>query len=218
MSPSRSDASKPAPRQREPLSSSLQTLLAQSEATSVTLNELMERTGGRGLYLMMILLSLPFITPLPLPGFSSVLGLVIALLAVRLAFRLPPRLPRFIGTREISRRRMRSFVESSAKFLHALERIARPRYSDWLEWRTIRFLNASILVLMGLLLALPLPPVLPLTNSMPSWAIIMVALAMMEADGVLIWTGYAIAFGTLFYLIFFAGVVAAGIGRMFGQG
>lgn len=200
---------------RERLSSSLRGMLGNSQTTSLTLDGLMEQTEGRGLYLVMILLSLPFLTPIPLPGFSNVVGPVISLLAFRLAFRLPPRLPKCIGTRQISRHRLHAFIAAGAWILQKLERLARPRFSGWLEWRAIRFFNALLLVLMGLLLALPIPPVLPFTNSLPCWAIIITALAMMEADGVLIFLGYAIGLGTLIYLTLFAGVVLAGIGHLF---
>ena len=202
----------------KPLSEDLAALLAESRTHTVTLNELMERTQGRGLYLVMILLSIPFITPIPLPGLSTVFGLVIAMLAVRLALRLPPRLPRWIGAREISRKRMSSIVQSSSKFIRFLEKLAKPRRSAWLEWRTFRFGNALLLVLMGLLLALPLPPVLPFSNSLPSWAVIVIALSIMESDGILILAGYAVAIGTLVYMVFFTGVVAAGLHRMIAVG
>jgi len=216
--PPATDSSKTASQQRERLSSSLRAILGHSEETSVTLNDLLNQTGGRGLYLVMILLCLPFITPIPLPGFSNVVGPVISLLAIRLAFRLPPHLPRFIGAREISRRRLHSFIAASAKFIQVLEGLARPRFSRWLDWQAIRFSNALILALMGLLLALPIPPVLPFTNSLPCWAIIIMALAIMEADGVLILLGYAIGLGTLIYLFFFAGIIVAGIGHIFNHG
>lgn len=216
--PTATDSPKPMVPHRERLSSSLRAILGHSEVTNVTLNDLLSQTGGRGLYLLMILLCLPFISPIPLPGLSNVIGPVISLLAIRLAFRLPPHLPRFIGAREISRRRMRAFVAASAKFIQMLEGLARPRHSLWLDWPVVRFINALILALMGMLLALPIPPMLPFTNSLPCWAIIVMALAIMEADGVLIFLGYAIALGTLIYLVFFAGIIVAGIGHLFNQG
>ena len=210
--------SQPEAPKRESLSSSLRSILGDSKVMSVTLNDLMKQTGGRGLYLVMILLCLPFITPIPLPVLSNVVGPVISLLAIRLAFRLPPRLPRFIGAREISRQRIQAFITASARAIRILETIARPRYSGWLELRPVRFINALFLALMGLLLALPIPPVVPFTHSLPSWAIMIGSLAMMEGDGLLIILGYAVGLGTIIYFTLCTGLFVTAIQYMFNIG
>jgi len=201
--------------QRETLSESLNSLLEESATESVTLNELMGKTRGRGLYIVLILLSLPFITPIPLPGLSTVLGLTMAALAARLALGLPPRLPKFIGARKISRKRLRAMVGASARILRAIDQLAKPRHSGWLEWRTARLGNAMLLVLMGLFLAFPHPPVIPFSNSLPSWAVILLALAIMQRDGILVWVAYAVAVGTSIYLISFSVLAAAGMHHIF---
>ena len=60
---------------------------------------------------------------------------------------------------------------------------------------------------MGLLLALPFPPLPPLTNSLPCYSIILIAVSMMEEDGVTIWIAYAVSLGTVVYLGFIAGAL-----------
>lgn len=200
---------------REPLSESLDRLLRESDAKTVTLDDLIARTRGRGLYLVMILLSIPFITPIPLPGLSTVIGLAITGLAVRLAFQLPLRLPRFIGGRELSPLRLRNLIRSSANLLQRVEKLAKPRHGGWMEWRTARLANAILIAVMGVLLALPLPPVLPFSNSLPSWSIILLALSIMESDGILIWAAYIVVLGTSAYLFVFSGLVVAGLHHAF---
>jgi hypothetical protein len=78
-----------------------------------------------------------------------------------------------------------------------------------------RFTNAMLLALMGILLALPFPPVLPFSHSLPCWSIIIIALAVMERDGILIWFGYVVGLGTFIYMVFFTSLVAIGIHRIF---
>jgi hypothetical protein len=53
---------------------------------------------------------------------------------------------------------------------------------------------------MGLLLAMPFPPLPPLTNALPCYCIILLAASMMEEDGVTIWFAYALSLGTVVYL------------------
>ena len=168
----------------------------------LTLNVLLASTGGRGLFLVVILLSLPFITPIPLPGVSTVLGLVIGVLAVRLALGLAPRLHPMLGERSLEAGASRKVLAASVKMLRFVERFARPRRSTWLTWPLVRFANALCIALMAALLMLPLPPFPPFTNSLPAYSIILLAASMMEEDGVLIWVGYAVSMGTIAYLAF----------------
>ena len=93
----------------------------------MTLNELMQRTHGRGIFLVIILLSLPFIAPIGLAGLSNVLGCVIMLLGLRLALGLPPRLPRFMGDRPLPTQRLEKIARGSVRFLQVIEK--------WVAWR-----------------------------------------------------------------------------------
>lgn len=187
----------------QPLSESLQDLLQKDPALGhFTLNRLLDKTEGRGLYLVMILLNLPFLVPVPLPGVSVVFGLVCLFLSVRLAFDLPPRLPRFVGERELPGEKMKIVLVASVRILRLLERYVRPRRTQWMTWRAARFANAILLGYLAFLLALPIPPVPPLTNLLPGYSIVFLSAAMMEEDGVIIWVGYAMSLLTTAYFIF----------------
>lgn len=187
---------------RPPLSQRLKQILETNSSTATfTLNDLMVHTHGRGLYLVMILLCLPFITPVPLPLVSSLVGVIIVWLSMRLALELPPRLPKFLGARTLPVQRQEKILRSSLKFLEFIEKMAKPRGSSWLTLRAARCGNALVLALMGILLALPFPPLVFFTNSLPSYAIILIAASMMEEDGRLIWFGYATALISLVYVV-----------------
>lgn len=185
----------------EPLSQKLaQILEANSNGGGVTIHRLLERTEGRGLYLVVMLLSLPFIVPVSIPGVSTVLGLIIALLCLRLALGLPPRLPKFLGERPLPPQMERNILTGSVKFLRFVEKLVKPRRTRWMSLRLAVSVNALLMTLMGFLLALPFPPVPPLTNALPCYSLILLAASMMEEDGVLIWFAYAMTLGTSIYL------------------
>ena len=185
----------------EPLSQKLgQILEANSVRGGVTINHLLERTEGRGLYLVVMLLSLPFIVPVSIPGVSTILGLIIALLCFRLALGLPPRLPKFLGERPLPPQMEKKIIAGSIKFLRVVERLVKPRRTQWMSSRAAVSVNALLMTLMGLLLALPFPPLPPLTNALPCYSLILLAASVMEEDGVLIWFAYAVAIGTSIYL------------------
>ena len=200
----------------ETLSQELARLVDQAPADrSLTLNSLLRDTVGRGLFLVVILLSLPFITPIPLPGVSMVMGLVIGVLAVRLALGLPPRLPRALGERSLEAGFSRKVLSASVKLLQLVEKLAKPRHSAWLDWAPVRFANALLVALMALLLMLPFPPFPPFTNSLLAYSIILLAASMMEEDGVLIWVAYAISAGTAIYLMLILAALESAFQRLY---
>jgi hypothetical protein len=185
----------------EPLSQKLaQILEANSRPDGVTLNHLLERTEGRGFYLVVILLSLPFIVPVSIPGVSTVLGLAVSVLSFKLAFGAVPRLPKFMGDHRLAPEFQEKMLRGSVKLVRLVEKFVKPRRTPWMTTRPARFGNAMLMTLMGLLLAMPFPPLPPLTNALPCYCIILLAASMMEEDGVTIWYGYALSLGTMVYL------------------
>jgi hypothetical protein len=191
----------------QPLSKSLAAILDE-RSLPITLNRLLARTHGRGLYLVVILLCLPFIIPFSLPGLSTIMGTIIALLMLRLAIGKEPRLPRFLGEKKITPGLEHRLLSGSVKFLRFIEKLVRPRQTRWLRWRASRFANSLLVVFMAFLLALPIPPVILFTNSLPSYAIILIAVSMMEEDGVTIWFGYAMSLITIAYFVLWGGVIS----------
>jgi hypothetical protein len=201
----------------EPLSQKLtQIIEANSTAEGVTLNQLLERTEGRGFYLVVILLALPFVVPVAIPGISTVLGLGIAFLGLRMAMGQTPRLPKFIGNRKLRPEFQKKILSGSVKFLQFVEKLVKPRRDPWMTTRPARFANAMLLVVMALFLSLPFPsPPFFFTNSLPCYAIILLAASMMEEDGTTIWIAYAAALGTVIYLVAIIGVLEHVIARAY---
>lgn len=185
---------------RQPLSQSLEALLGTAEDKSVlTLNEIVERTGGRGIYLFLILISLPFITPIPLPGFSLIVGVIIFIAGMRMALGLPPKLPGFIGKKAIPVERQRKIIAASVKWVKRIERMAKPRGREWIGHTVSLRANGLLIAFLGMLLVLPLP--VPFTNSGPGLAVIFLCVSLMEEDAVLVWVGYFLSAASVIYLL-----------------
>ncbi len=197
----------------QPLSKCLSDLLEDSGGgAALTVNEVIVRTGGRGAYLLIMLLSLPFISPIPLIGVSSILGPVIALLAWRLAWGRPAWVPRSMGERLLPAG-LREFLRGGGvRALRWIEQGVRPRASGWMRWRAARLVHCGIIALMGLLLALPLP--IPFTNSLPAITILVLSASMMEEDGLAVVAGHALAVATAAYFLFSAGAISVALMRL----
>jgi hypothetical protein len=197
----------------QPLSESLKGILGrQTDSEKLTLNLLLKKTEGRGLYLVLILLS---ILAVGLPGVSVPLGVVLMLLSLALAFERSPHLPKFLGDRSLPKSGIKTVLRASVRILRLIEKMVKPRRTPWMAWRVPKMVNGLIMAWMAFLLALPLPPVpVPFTNFFPGYSIVLVAVSMMEEDGVMIWVGYAAAGWTTFYFIFFFGLISATLVRL----
>lgn len=194
----------PAPAGRPgfvPLSDQLESIInSHQDGPGLSLNDLLSRTADRGPFGLIILLCLPFLGPVSLPGVSNVFGVVILLLAWRIYHGQPPRLPGRVGARSIEGRILAKVIRASIRVLRWVERMTKPRGSPWIRSGTARRFNALVLMFGGILLAAPIPPIIPLSNLTPSVGIMLVAASMMEEDGVVIWFGYGATLAAAVYI------------------
>lgn len=196
----------------EPLSQSLARILHRDPG-HLTANRVIVGTEGRRLYLVMILFSLPFVAWVSIPGMSTVLGPMIGLLALRLALRKTPRLPKFLGDRVLPPKLKTVILAGGMKFCRLLEKFVRPRRTVWMSWRLAHITNALLIVFNAALLALPLPsPPFHGSNALPCYAIILLAVSMMEEDGMMIWFGYFASAVSTAYFVFFGALIVNQLG------
>ena len=187
------------------LSEDLALILREFEVETVTLREVMAVLHGRGYVLLVMLLALPFSTPIPLPGLSTPFGMVIALIGVRLALGQKPWLPQRLLDTRLSPRFFVKVFAAARKILRGFEYFLRPR----LLWITgsphALQLHAVPIVLCSILLLLPLP--IPFSNMIPAFSILLLSAGLLERDGVFILTGHlGFVLSVLFFLVMgFAG-------------
>ncbi len=209
------------PRPRR-LSEEIEALLAELSERPITLREIIAVTKARAYTLLLILLSLPFCLPIPLPGLSSPLGAMIALIGLRLSLRASPWLPASLLDAKVSSARVEVILRGSLKLARTLEVFLRPRLCFLVDYVVLHHLYGAMICICGLLLLLPLP--IPGTNMIPALSIIFLAAALMERDGYFIIAGIIMFAITLafFGTIFFGGAAAVNwmkdwLGEIFGS-
>jgi hypothetical protein len=170
------------------LSEELNDLRSRVAERSVTIRELLYTLRGRAYLLLVILLTLPFLLPLPLPGLSTPFGLAIVLICARMALGQRPFLPKSIQRRKLPAGFIPRLLTLAAKIIGWLERILRPRWLVLTEHPLIRQLHALVMVGGASILLLPLP--IPLSNGLPAWSILLLACGLLERDGRAIVFGY----------------------------
>lgn len=168
-------------RQGSSFSKELRELSELAEIESVTLRSVVSRTKGRECYLVLLLLSVPFITPIPLPGFSIPFGIAAALLGGQMVFVAQPWLPRRLLDFKMRPEDVKMVFGTTSKVARVLEHLLRARMCWLTEGDRFRRVAGGLIAISGLCLVLPLP--LPFSNSLPALTILLVSAAALEQDG-----------------------------------
>ena len=171
----------------------------------LTLHELLERFGERGLLMLCIVLTVPFLLPVSIPGSSVPFGLVIALNGIGVLTHRPPWWPARLMNRRLDAKHLTVVLEKGGRWFTRLEGLMHPRLLALTHGGTIGRFNGILLVLSGILLMAPLP--LPFSNTLPAYAALFLSAGSLERDGYLILAGYLMVLLTIAY---FGGLVLFG--------
>ena len=173
----------------------------------VRLREPLELMAGRGYTVLLVVLALPFCTPIPLPGLSTPFGLVIALIGLRLSLRLRPWLPERLLNVQLPARFFPKLFGAAARLVRSLEFLLRPRLTFLVDWTLLHHLYGLMILVSGVLLLLPLP--IPFTNFFPAFTVVLLAAALLERDGGFIIAGLLVfAFSLVYFGAIFIGGAA----------
>lgn len=131
---------------------------------------------------------------IPIPGLAGAIsGPLVMLIGVQLLIGLrKPWLPGFLARRGPHRKSVQRFRNLLAPWLGHLEKLVRPRMEPVLDRGLASAFTGLLLVLLGLLLALPIP----FTNYLFGVLLLLFVFALLERDGALMlvaWLGGAIA-------------------------
>lgn len=170
----------------------LDDFLALDHDARIRLGDALDVLGDRAFGAFLILLSVPNV--LPVPGLSMVTGLPMLFLGAQIAVgRATPWLPRRLAAASVER----------GALLAVLER-ARPKIA-WIERRLLRArlvplahgpaerLAGLVIMVMAAVMALPIV----FGNQPPALAITLIALGLIERDGLFVLAGYVVALAAL---------------------
>lgn len=170
----------------------LDALAAGDPDERLSLGELLSGLRQSAFGMMLFFAVLPAF--IPIPGVAGAIsGPLVILVGVQLLIGLRrPWLPRFIATRGPHRRSLARFRDMLAGTLRWLEKVVRPRLEWVLDHRLASAVSGLLLVLLGILLALPIP----FTNYIFGGLLLIFVFALLERDGALMliaWLAGAIA-------------------------
>jgi hypothetical protein len=194
------------------LSEQLADLQSRFAETRASLREVLAALEGRAFTLLMILLALPFVAPVSVPGSSTPLGLLIATVAVQLAFGRLPWLPRRVLEWRLPAGFFTKVIPLTQRIVRKLEGGLHPRWSMLNATPTWRALHLLTIAMAALLLALPV--FVPLTNTLPGWTILLLGCGLLERDGVFIALGHVMFIVTTVFFALAGSAITAGLLHM----
>ena len=185
------------------ISEILADLSAHGEGDRIRLGDLLAALGERAFGVMMLVLALPNAIGLgAIPGVSTVFGLPQVVLALQMIVgRERPWLPQQLLDRSIARSDFVSVVNKSTPYLQKFERLLRPRWMALTSYIAERLLGVGFLIL-ATIVSLPIV----FGNQPPAIAMALIALGMIERDGVIVVLGLV----TGVVAVAIAGVVVIG--------
>ncbi|GGY30187.1 exopolysaccharide biosynthesis protein [Pseudoduganella albidiflava] len=169
------------------LSDVLQQLAEDATRERISIGDLLTALADRALGALLFVFACPNVLP-TLPGTSAILGAPLVILAAQLAFARKPWLPAFIATRSIARSDFQALIGRIRPWLLRAERMLRPRGTAW-ALPPMEYVVGLVCLLLAIVVLLPIP----LGNMLPALAISMLALGVLERDGLWIVAGLATA-------------------------
>lgn len=192
------------------LSDTLTQVAGTLPAGSITVRDLLSLIGEQGMLFFCIIMTIPFLTPIPIPGVSTVFGALIMLVGLGVIANRVPWLPGILLRRPIATDQLGKVMLAGADIFKKFEMLIKPRLLALTNAGTINRLNGVLLFLAGFLLIIPIP-VVPFSNMIPGYAILFLGAGMLQRDGVFVLIGYLLVVVTIVYFGAIAiGVVAGG--------
>ena len=177
---------------------------------NLTLSEIVDLLGDDGLLLFAALLSVIFLIPVSIPGFSTVFGGIIFFIGLSHLINQRFWLPKRIKNKSLAAEKLRTTLNTGLKWFHFLEKISKPhRLNILINNRIASKINGLMILFGSVLLMLPFG-LMPFSNTLPALIIFFLSIGIIQKDGIIILLGYFSVLGAFIYFgLFFSTIILA---------
>ena len=166
------------------ISDRLDLLAAESQNEAVTLGWVLAQLNERAFGLFLLVLALPCCIPF-LYGIPQVVALPLMFVSAQILLgRRVPWLPTRLAARSVASAELRTLADRAGPWLRKIEAVSRPRLGFLTRAPMDRVVGAA-LVLFSASILVPLPG----TNTVPGIAVVVVAMGLLQRDGILVILG-----------------------------
>lgn len=166
---------------------------------TITLGNILDQVEGESLLIICLVAILPFMQPIPIPGLSSLLGLIVLLQGVGLMLWSKPLLTKRLKAVVISHEKFAIIETAARRFSHLTSRLSAFKH-PFVSSRTSHMVCGLSIVLSAAFLSLPLP--IPFSNFIPALSIFLICIGLLEEDIVLLIIGLGISITVIWMAIF----------------
>jgi len=177
--------------ERKKLTTILQEIASDPVRERVSVADLVGGMDARAFGALLLIFAFPNALPTP-PGTSGILGLPLLYLSAQMMLGRPPWLPKLIAARSMTRHDFGALVERVNPWLTWADKFMAPRFQFLVSPRAEMLLGAFVLILSSVLV-LPIP----LGNMLPAFAICLIALGVLEKDGLWVIAGIGVGIAAL---------------------
>lgn len=168
------------PNEAMPISRRLAKLGEDAEGETVTLDWILGQLNERAFGLFLLVLALPCCIPF-LYGVPQIVALPLMFISVQILMgRDMPWLPGKLGARSVSTEALRNLSRRADPWLVRAEAVSRPRLEALTRRPLDRFVGLALVVFSASILV-PIPG----TNTVPGFAVVVVAIGLLQRDGIL---------------------------------
>lgn len=167
---------------------------------NLSIAEILKLLAGKGRPLILLLLSLPFCQPLQIPGLSLPFGIAIAFTGLRMILAKKLWIPSKLLEKKIPGKTLEKMSHKMLTLVTKIKSWIHPRLYFLCHSSFMEKSNGILIFILGVFLALPLP--IPLSNLTAAWSIFLLALGILEDDGLFVLIGYLTSLLTIaFFLV-----------------
>ena len=186
------------------ISERLDQLVVEADGKSVSLGWVLAQLHERAFGLFLLFLALPSCIPF-LYGIPQVVALPMMFVAVQILLgRRVPWLPEKLSARLVTAESLSQLAGRAGPWLRRIEASSRPRFTALTRAPADRLVGLA-LVLFSASILVPLPG----TNTVPGFAVVIVAMGLLERDGLLVVLGTILGTAWIATLLFAGATLAS---------
>lgn len=164
----------------------LRNLLANHpDVTDFTVEQIVSAIGETSFGTSLMFFAVPEVIPIPVPGLATIVVMPTAVIAGQMAMGYQQiRLPKFIQKKTVTRKSLAAAIHAVLPFLEKAEKVAKPRWK-WATSPLAKRLLGVFIFILALSIAFPMPGF----NMPQAISTFVIALGLVEEDGLLIAAG-----------------------------
>jgi len=182
----RTSAKKALPAEKKRTSQILRDILADNpNVTEFSVEKIVNSIGGTSFGTSLMFFAIPEVVPIPIPGLAAIVVIPTAVIAGQMAIgHKQIKLPKFILKKTVPRKALAAAIHAILPLLEKAEKLSKPRWK-WATTPLAKRLLGIFIFILALSIAFPMPGF----NMPQAISTFIIALGLVEDDGILVAAG-----------------------------